>query len=386
MKPFVLKHVRCPLDGGDLNLVVFKQNPVSLTPSDRQKLKSLGLNEADFNVEILHGTFLNDRLKIMYPIFRGVPRLLVFLHKLIPIFELEFVDQINKLKNSGYRFPNDLSIPGEINVLSSFSEEWTSYGYNEEVYWGQKTEVYNASLKTTLRPNVDLTGKLVLEVGIGSGGSANFLCKEFNSISFGVDLGYSVDVAFSNFSANPFLHMVQASVFNLPFSKQAFDFVYSHGVIHHTFSTRLAFDKLAAVTAAGGKTYVWVYSHLNESRTLKRKFIMLLEQLIRPWCSRLPDWLQTLVLLPIAPLYIMHQNTIQQNDKKGMAKYKWREAMHAARDRFTPRYIHRHSEEEVMKWFADAGYREIVPLSAKQLPDFVPEGFYMNTGVEGLKS
>jgi hypothetical protein len=30
--------------------------------------------------------------------------------------------------------------------------------------------------------------------------------------------------------------------------------------------------------------------------------------------------------------------------------------LHAARDRFTPRFAHRHSAEEILKWYADAGF------------------------------
>jgi SAM-dependent methyltransferase len=211
------------------------------------------------------------------------------------------------------------------------------------------------------------------------------MTNRFKCNLIGVDLGYSVDIAYQNFKNNPFLHIVQASAFNLPFVSDKFNFVYSHGVIHHTYNTRQAFDSLAKFPQPNGRLYVWVYSHINERRTFMRRVIMLMERLIRPWCAVLPSKLQTLVLTFIAPLYILHQNTFSIDFKTGKAKYRWREAMHAARDRFTPKFIHRHSEEEVAKWFSESKYTDIRPLSAKRLPDFVPLGFYNNTGVEGIK-
>lgn len=385
MKPYLLNHLVCPSDGGELTLEVFKATAVQMTDDYHSEISKKGLSSDKFKVEIIDGILINEREKKIFPVYKGVPRLLLFDHPLLEAFANDYRDRIDRFSRAGYEFPTRSSIPGEQNVLHSFSNEWTDYGYNEEAYWGQTAEVYNKSLFSTLNNEMQrLKDGLVLEVGIGSGGSANEMSKKFDCNLIGVDLGYSVDVAYQSFSANPFLHIVQASAFNLPFRNRSFDFVYSHGVIHHTFNTREAFNQLSRLPRKGGRLYVWVYSFLNESRTLKRKIIMALERVIRPWCSELPGWMQTIVLQPIVPLYIFHQNAVYKG-RNGMAKYSWREALHAARDRFTPKYIHRHSEEEVMGWFQENEFEKVTPLSKKKLPDYVPEGFYMNTGVEGFK-
>ena len=248
MKPFLVNFLFCPADKLPLRTVIFSQKDVVPTSEQKEKILIRGLLMADFETEILHGILLNDRKKILYPIFAGVPRLLLFRHPLVDQFKLEFKVKLKSFFLKGYEFPNIDLIPGERNVLASFSNEWTDYGYNEEAYWGQTAEVYNGSLYSTLN-NVtqELRDKLVLEVGIGSGGSANYMSDKFDCTLIGVDLGYSVDVAYKNFSSNPFFHIVQASAFNLPFQDAAFDFVYSHGVIHHTFNTRKAFDQLSRI-------------------------------------------------------------------------------------------------------------------------------------------
>ena len=73
----------------------------------------------------------------------------------------------------------------------------------------------------------------------------------------GMDLGYSVDQASRYFGRNPRLHIIQASVFALPFRPCTFDIVYSHGVLHHTYSTEAAFRKVAQLPKPnGGMLYV----------------------------------------------------------------------------------------------------------------------------------
>jgi hypothetical protein len=60
--------------------------------------------------------------------------------------------------------------------------------------------------------------------------------------------------------------------------------------------------------------------------------------------------------------------------------------LHAARDRFTPRYVHRHSEEEVRGWFHSAGYINANSVTQREFPKLFPVDFMWNTGVAGVRS
>jgi len=130
--------------------------------------------------------------------------------------------------------------------------------------------------------------KMVLEMGIGIGGIADHVSRRGECELVGVDLSYAVDAARKYFGGNRFLHVVQASVFAPPFREGAFDFVYSQGVIHHTFSTKASFDRLCRLPKIGGRLYVWVYNPEDERRNWVRRSLMLLESVIRPICWRLP--------------------------------------------------------------------------------------------------
>src|SRR5262249_9776947 len=145
--------------------------------------------------------------------------------------------------------------------------------------------------------------------GIGIGGAADAFSRSEECEVVGTDLGFAVDQASRYFGQNARLHLVQASVFAPLFRAGSFDVVYSHGVLHHTYSTRQAFDRLTDLPRAkGGKLYVWVYSHHQETVTIVRRTLMLIERLIRPILSRLPSRLQTASLLPLIPLYVLYQN------------------------------------------------------------------------------
>ncbi|HEX5632986.1 MAG TPA: hypothetical protein VFX50_07145, partial [Gemmatimonadales bacterium] len=158
------------------------------------------------------------------------------------------------------------------------------------------------------------------------------------------------------------------------------------GVIHHTFSTRDAFDRLARLPRHGGRLFVWVYSPWDEERTFERRMMMRLERVVRPLAWRLPDRLQTALLLPLVPLYMARQKLDAVRNGKGRVAYGFREAIHAARDRFTPRFVHRHSDDEVSAWVAQAGYRDLTRASEKPRPDYVPIAFTASTGVDGVRA
>jgi len=203
-----------------------------------------------------------------------------------------------------------------------------------------------------------------------------------------MDLGYAVDQAQHHFGSNPRLHIVQASVFALPFRPGAFDMVYSHGVIHHTYSTRTAFANLANLPRAnGGGLYVWVYSDAQEKATPMRKALMAIENVARPIVSRLPTALQTLLLIPAVPAYILYHNVYASRaiGTGWTARYGWNEALHAARDRLTPPFAFRHTYEEVVGWFKAHGYAHVRQLRHETLPPEVPSTYALNVGVRGRR-
>lgn len=384
MNHHALDFLVCPLDLTPLELIVWEETRSKLTPEEEKRAARQGMHPDRLSRVITTGVLVNRDRGVYYPIHAGVPRMLTFTSTVGEHFAALHATRLAR-ELPGLSLPTAAPQPGESDVLRSFSVEWTSYDWDGRSYWNVTPEVMfealDFSLDTKEHP---LNGRRVLEVGIGIGAMADHLCRDQDCDMVGVDLSHAVDVAQRHFGANPFFHIVQASAFAPPFRHETFDLVYSQGVLHHTYSTREAFNRISRLPKKDGRLYIWVYSHYDESRTLERRVLMLAERTVRPLLWRLPTKLQTAALIPAAPLYMASQY-LRKDAQAGGISYTWREAMHAARDRFTPRYVHRHSEAEVSSWFAEAGYSEIKPLSARSRPERVPLFFSTCTGIEGVR-
>lgn len=385
MKPRLADLLLCPLDHTPLELREWETTSNELSDSSKARIDRLGLDPAAFSREIATGVLLNHDRRVYYPIYHGVPRLLVFPTDVARRFQREHSDRLND-ELPGFTLANASSMPGEETVLRTFSSEWVNFEWDGQTYWSVKPEVLYDNMRFLLNlAEKPVRDQLVLEVGIGIGGIADYMASKEECELVGVDLSYAVDSAYSTFGRkNPFLHVLQASAFALPLRERRFDLVYSQGVLHHTHDTRLAFQRVSKLPKQGGRFYLWVYSPTSEQRNLLRRTLMVVENMVRPLVWRLPERLQTLALLPIAPLYLLHQNVlVAPENASGYAKYGWTAAIHAARDRFTPRFVHRHSEDEVCGWFREAGYSHIQRTSQRTTPEFIPPSLVLATSVEG---
>jgi uncharacterized protein YbaR (Trm112 family)/SAM-dependent methyltransferase len=385
MKSRLVAHLACPLDKTRLELHEWEGETRTLTREEEQKAEQLSIPVSDLSKEILTGVLLNRERKLIYPIVNGIPRMLTFRTGVATEFQARHGTRLAS-EFSGYSLPNENSTPGEADILRTFSSEWVNYDWDGQAYWNLKPEAWFRCMRFALdldrRP---LAGKLVLEAGIGIGGVADYVCREENCELIGLDLGHAVDSASRHFGKNVFLHFVQASVFTPPFASETFDFVYSFGVIHHTYSTKTAFDSLARLPNKGGGLYVWVYSPYDEQRNLLRRGLMVLENNIRPVIWRMPEKLQTVALAPFVPGYMALQWLRSIRSDGSVIAYGFREALHAARDRFTPPFVHRHTEAEVCTWFESAGFADLAYTSRREKPDFVPVSLVACTGISGTR-
>ena len=143
---------------------------------------------------------------------------------------------------------------------------------------------------------------------------------------------------------------------------------------------------MARFPKSEGRLFVWVYSPHDENRNLARRTLMAVETLVRPTLWRAPEAVQTVALLPTVPLYMGVQAWRKRRGRGGdVVPYTVRDALHAARDRLTHRYVHRHTDEEVVGWLERAGYSGFEVLAERPTPDYVPEAFVACTGVSARR-
>ncbi|MBV8674333.1 MAG: methyltransferase domain-containing protein [Acidobacteriaceae bacterium] len=385
-----VRFLACPICMGTLDLQITRTAAVSLSSDDESVLNGVVQSEraSELTTEVITGALTCSNCGIYYPIHDGVPRMLTY-RTAVARFHAEQNREWIRQHLSSFVLPNLEAPPGEEAVLRNFSREWQGYKWSGQSYWQTTPEHMIRCMRYVL--GLDRHGvfhKLVLEVGIGIGGIADSLSQRESCELVGMDLGYAVDQAYRYFGHNPRFHIVQGSLFAPPFRPGTFDFVYSQGVLHHTYSTEAAFKRIANLPKpTNGILCVWIYSHRYEKVTPFRRLLSMAENVCRPVLTHLPGPLQTAALAPTVPLYILYQNVYRRRkmDRDTAAVYGWNEGLHAARDRLIPPFAHRHSYEEVSEWFKSSGYHDLELLQDEELPAGIPDVFPLNVGIRATR-
>jgi SAM-dependent methyltransferase len=166
------------------------------------------------------------------------------------------------------------------NYGASFGQQWN---------WFRTTQLDSVSrtdlsatrfFSETGWPREWLRGKLVLDAGCGAGRFLE-IAAECGARVVGVDISSAVDAAAANVGRFPNAHVIQASLYELPFRRGVFDACYCIGVLQHTPDPNRALVSLAPVLKEGGRLAVVAYERKRWTK-LNTKY------LIRPLTRRMP--------------------------------------------------------------------------------------------------
>jgi SAM-dependent methyltransferase len=314
MKRHLLSRLCCPACRGDLDLTV----------SIAETLGDPGSGAAC--EEILQGTLACTGCGRRYPVRGGIPR---------------FV-------------PSD-------SYVDNFSVQWRKLRSTTRT---QPARLNRARAHFEARTDFDFSharGEWVLEVGSGGGRYVKMVAESGAEI-VGVDLSFGVDEVFTLCGRLPNVHIVQASIFELPFKDTTFDKIYSLGVLHHTPSTRRAFDCLPRLLKPGGRIAIWVYSRHD---MVPWKF----GQMYRKVTTRLPPRLLYYLCYAAVPLHYVYKIPFLGR----LAFVVLRTDGHHPDPRFrvlntfdfyAPKYQYLHTYSEVFGWFEEHGLEKIRVLPA----------------------
>jgi len=221
--------------------------------------------------------------------------------------------------------------------------------------------------------DADLAGKLVLDGGCGMGRYLRIAAGRGAAMVIGVDLSLAVDAARELTAGLPDVAIARGDLLRPPFTAGSFDLIYSIGVIDHTPAPRAAFLELARLLRPGGRIAIWIYE--RESPVVER-----IMDVHRAISTRLPLGVLLALCKITAPVGLW---------KRRLMASRWRPverlgvALHALTigvsmhpdaevrvcdtlDWYAPKYLSRHTVDEVAGWFAEAGLCEVVDLSRGQ--------------------
>lgn len=367
----------------NLELLPIDEENLKLSSEHISKGERLGISQSELSEFVETGLLICPICKLWFPILHGLPVMLPYASRLHEEFIHLYGAQVNKI-GPEYSPPNKKSVIGEEYVLKSFSKEWLEYSYDDVLWtWTYKERERIFLSEIGVKPSASAPLKF-LEIGCGLGIVTSFGEKHFAGDAVGVDLSLAPLSAVKHFRENPFLHFVESSLWQLPLPKKYFDLVYSHGVLHHTFSTEKAFKTISQFCKPHGRMYIWVYGALSINESLARRIAYSVEVLMRPLLARLPYWMTNVILSPIACVYIVI-NRFQKMMGERRQSYNFSRAMHAARDRLTPLFAHRASSDEVISWFQQEGFDDIQKLSELEIASGLREDFRRNVGVRGRR-
>ena len=134
--------------------------------------------------------------------------------------------------------------------------------------------------------------------------------------------------------------------------------------MHHTYSTKDAFESVYKHKKDNGMIYIWLYALEDFDKNLRLRLSHIFETIFRERIARLPSFLQDMVVHMFAAEYHRRQKRVGYNREK----WKYKNSLHMMRDRWTCRYAHRHSFHEVMCWFEEKGlqYQLVSSLAYQQ--------------------
>lgn len=266
---------------------------------------------------------------------------------------------------NGHTFPIKGGVPRFVDselYVENFGFEWNIHARTQLDSASSVESERTFRAKTGFTPE-QLRGRRVLDVGCGMGRFSD-VASRWGATVVGIDLSRAVDAAQRNIGGRENVNIAQANIFKLPFREDTFDFIFSIGVLHHTPSTKAAFDNLPKLLRRNGSIAIWIYTSYDG-------FQWRFSDLYRRFTPRMPKRLLHTLAYAAVPLYYVYKVPVVGLLLRWVLpvsnhpRPEWR--VLDTFDWYSPQYQWKHSYEEVFPWFEEHGLKDVrvleVPVS-----------------------
>lgn len=296
--------------------------------------KKLSLTVLEITAEeVVTGTLECDGCAARYPIIGGIPR---------------FVPEDNYATNFGF--------------------QWNKFSKTQLDSYSGIDVSRKRFLASVGSAALDLTGKLVLDVGCGAGRFAE-IALSLGATVIAVDYSSAVDACFHNLGSNPRLSVIQGDIFHLPLAFDQFELVYCLGVLQHTPDPGAAFAALPRLVQPKGTLAVDVYPRMFSNlfwskywirpltRRIPQPLLFRLVEAATPFLLKVSEGLARVPGLRRRLRYLVpvvnYRGVIPLSDRQ---LREW--AILDTFDMLAPAHDHPQTQETVEAWFRLAGLQE----------------------------
>ncbi len=259
---------------------------------------------------------------------------------------------------------NDTNI--DKTTVVSFGNEWKKFNKFEDV----EIEHIGSQYFDIVDDAIINKNSLVLDVGCGSGRWTKYVAGKVKYVE-AIDPSESVFFAQKLNAQYENVRITQASVDNIPFDNNVFDFVFSLGVLHHIPNTKQAMQKCVDMLKPNGFFLVYLYYKLD-NRGFFYRLLFLVSDIFRRIISSLPyrlkhiicDIISVTIYMPFVLLSRLFRGMIKGDFYKKIplsyyADKKFFVIRNDALDRFGTPLEQRFSKNEIREMMHQCGLSDI---------------------------
>lgn len=262
--------------------------------------------------------------------------------------------------------------------LRNFGMEWTIHSRTAfDSQLGKPVSEYMFQTRIGFQP-AEVRNKIVLDAGCGSGRLLDIV-RKYDGIAVGLDYTVAIDTAAKNLWPDEKVMLVQGDILHPPFKPEAFDLVFSNGVIHHTPNPPKAFSCLASLVKHDGSIAVWVYPDEGILGRIPNRtaffYRIVTTRIPLNVLYRVCKSLQQNVVLP----QVLYEDFFDTSKALRHGHHNPRQALYVLLpfwsfapfkdwrvmdtfDFLSPRYKFAYSYDQVAEWFRMSGMRNVVRL------------------------